>query len=235
MSKTIAAFAWCLLVAAAAHAGWVKSTKEVSVPVGRLARVPIEVDADESDYRILGENVDGFREYDPDARKLKLCVLGYESGTAYVVVVGQKGGKLLPPEIITVKVGNGPKPPPDPIPDPPPGPGPDADVVAMAVKLKEAANADKWGAANLKSLGVAFSACPRLVNDGLTSGRAFVMFNAVLKSILVEPVPAKVRAAYATELLWLPTDESHVLTADERAKLVKTFEKLTAACERAAK
>ena len=110
-----------LLAIASAVSGQVRGPAEVVVPVGRLASIPIVLDADESDYVILGANVDGLREYDPDPRKLRLRVIGYEAGIAYVVVSSQKAGKLQAVYVCKVIVGTGPGPVPPvpPNPDPP--------------------------------------------------------------------------------------------------------------------
>lgn len=102
----------------------VKGPREVAVPVGRLATVPLTVDGDESDYQILGTEVDAFREYTPDPKQIKLRVIGYQPGTAYVVVASQKGGKLQPLFTVTLTVtGTAPVPP-----TPPPGPTPNPPV-----------------------------------------------------------------------------------------------------------
>lgn len=235
MSKTIAAFAWCLLAVSTAFGGWVKVTKEVTVPVGRLARVPIEVDADETDYRILGESVDGFREFDPDPKKLKLVLVGYESGVAFVVVTGQKGGKLLPIEVVAVKVGN-PTPPPVP-PTPPPSPptpvDPDeAGLAKLADSIKAAAKESNWN--KLADLSLAYAVVTKLPRSGITAEKLFAAANTSIKS-LVDSVPPKVRAAIAVEFGWLPEDGAHTFSENEIERLVKTFDKISKACERASK
>lgn len=94
----------------------------VTVKVGRLATIPVVIDADEVEYAVLGDAVDAFREFDKDAKKLKIRVIGYEPGTGYVVVSGQKAGKLLPLIVVTVKVVGTPVPPVPPKPPVPPLP-----------------------------------------------------------------------------------------------------------------
>lgn len=113
-----------LLLLALPAAAQVKGPTEVSVAVGRLAAVPLTVDGDESDYQILGTEVDAFREYTPDPKQIRLRVIGYTPGTAFVVVASQKGGKLQPLHTVKVTVtGVVPPPPAPPGPTPPP-PGP---------------------------------------------------------------------------------------------------------------
>lgn len=116
-----------LAVPAAAQ---VKGPQDVTVPVGRLASVPLTVEGDESDYQVLGSDVDAFREYTPDPKQLRLRLIGYAPGTAYVVVASTKGGRLQPLYKVTVTVtGVGPVPPvppvpPGPVPPTPPEPAP---------------------------------------------------------------------------------------------------------------
>ena len=112
-----------LFVLAAAACAQVKGPTEITVPVGRLAAIPLTIEGDEADYAILGSELDGLREYDPDPKKLRLRVIGYSPGTAFVVVTSAKGGKLQPLFVVKVTVqGQGPQPQPVP-----PGPGPTPD------------------------------------------------------------------------------------------------------------
>ena len=128
----------CCALIGSAYGNWVKADKEVSVGVFDLAQVPIEVDADEFTYRIIGSCAKAFREYDPNPKKVSLQVLGREDGYAYIVVSGQKGGLLLPLDVIVVKVGKGtpnPNPKPDPTPEPGPGPKPEPTPSTKPVKF----------------------------------------------------------------------------------------------------
>lgn len=127
------------------------ATVEITIPVGRLTPVPLTVDADEFEYSILSATdrdglalAGGVREYDPDPKKLKLVVIGYGVGTAWVVVSSAKGGKLIPIQVVKLNIGPAPVPPgPDPKPPGPlppgPIPGPDAEFTAQ---LQAAFNAD---------------------------------------------------------------------------------------------
>jgi hypothetical protein len=107
-----------VLVAAVVPAPAQFEAQTVTIKVGRLATIPVTVDADDVDYVVLGDALDGFREFDRDAKRLKIRVIGYEPGTGYVVVTAIKGGKLIPLAVVTVKVTGAPVPPPTP-PDPP--------------------------------------------------------------------------------------------------------------------
>lgn len=136
-----------VLVLAGAVAGQVKGPPEVNVPVGRLASVPLQIDADESDYVILGTDVDAFREYDPDPKKLRLRLIGYAPGTSFVVVATQRAGKLQPLfQVRVVVTGANPVPPvppvpPGPTPDPTPPPGPTSPAKFVVVIVEETADA----------------------------------------------------------------------------------------------
>jgi hypothetical protein len=107
-----------VLVAAVVPAPAQFEAQTVTIKVGRLATIPVTVDADDVDYVVLGDALDGFREFDRDAKRLRIRVIGYQPGTGYVVVTAIKGGKLIPLAVVTVKVTGAPVPPPTP-PDPP--------------------------------------------------------------------------------------------------------------------
>lgn len=239
MSKTITAFALCVMVTAQAFGGWIKTDKEVALSVGRLARVPVEIDADEVEYRILGGNVDGFREYDPDPKKLRLCVLGYENGTAYIVIAGVKGGKLLAPEIIIIKVGGGVPPKPvDPKPDPKPVDPPTPDELSeFAKSIQNAAISVNWPKSMLADVALGYEVVAKASKDATNVEKMFSTAQALLKSILGEknPIPAAVRKVIASELTWVPTDGAHEFTAAEKERLTKTFLQIAEACKRASK
>jgi hypothetical protein len=130
----------CALLFAIPAAGQGRGPAEVTVPVGRLASVPVTVDADEADYLILGADCDGLREYDPDPKRLRLRVIGYSPGVAFVVVTAQKGGKLLLATVVKVTfLGTGPTPtPPGPTPPPvPPDPKPPAKDALWVVLIAD--------------------------------------------------------------------------------------------------
>lgn len=118
-----------VLVLAAAAPAQIKGPTEISTPVGRLAAVPLTIDGDQSDYAVLGTDVDAFREFTTDPAQLRLRVIGYAPGTAYVTVAAVKGGKLQPLFVVKVTI-TGPAPPPvPPGPTPvPPGPTPPTPV-----------------------------------------------------------------------------------------------------------
>src|SRR4051812_13038569 len=97
-------------VAPAAQAQ-VKGPSDITVAVGRLASVPLTVDGDESDYAVLGADVDAFREFTTDPKQIRLRVIGYAPGVAYVVVASQKGGKLQPVFVVKVTVTGAPPTP----------------------------------------------------------------------------------------------------------------------------
>lgn len=128
----------------------VKGPNEITVPVGRLSAIHLTIEGDEADYAILGSDLDGLREYDPDPKKLRLRVIGYSPGTAFVVVTSTKGGKLQPLFVVKVTItGRVPQshaatPDPGPKPDPPkldPAPIPVAKLYVVVVEeTKQAAN-----------------------------------------------------------------------------------------------
>lgn len=141
-------FLLSLCVACCALAGPIKGPTEISVGVGRLEAVPLEVDGDEITYVILGgDYFGGFREFS-DPKQFRFQVLGYANGTGYIVIGTQKAGKLQPLYTVKVTVGKGPQPPTpvDPVdPDSP-------EVITLATKISGAATFDKWHPDNLKAL-----------------------------------------------------------------------------------
>jgi hypothetical protein len=126
--------------------GQVKGPTEVDIVVGRLKQIPLTIEGDESDYKVLGKDVDALREYDPDPKKLKLRVIGYAPGIAYVVIASAKDGKLQPIHTITVTIG-GPAPPNPPGPTPPTPPVPPGPVDPFVAKLQAAFDKDTSDAA----------------------------------------------------------------------------------------
>lgn len=138
-----------LILTTVAHCQ-VRMPADATVQVGRLASVRIEVDADQVDYVVVGADVDAFREYDPQATTIRLRVIGYKPGVATVVVVGQKGGKLLPIGLtkITFEGNQPPLPPAPPGPNPPippsPPDNPDVDATLLGQLTAAKGNWQAW-------------------------------------------------------------------------------------------
>lgn len=95
---------------------------DITVPVGRLGLVVVDSGGKPVAYEVVGDNLDCFREYDPDPNKIRLRLVGYSTGTAYIVVgVAQdKSAPLL--ANCKVTIGNPPVPPVPPVPPTPPVP-----------------------------------------------------------------------------------------------------------------
>lgn len=221
-----------LALAAIPAAAQVRGPGDVTVQTGRLASVPLVIDGDESDYVVLGPDVDAFREYTTDPKQIRLRVIGYVPGVAYVTVASQKAGKLQP--LFTVKVtitGAGPSPgplPPPPVPDPTPDD-------PLAVSFRKAAADDKLTAAQLGKLASAFRVASTLKRETAADFQGGV--NALLKIAL----PAR------PEALWplvqaelrpldaiLPADQpDKVITDADRVKIQAVFTRLATAMEKA--
>lgn len=214
-------------------AAQVRGPSEVSVAVGRLASVPLTVDGDEATYMILGGDVDGFREYDPDPKRLQLRVIGYQPGVAHVVVASQKGGKLQPLAVVKITItGPAPVPPgPGPIPPSPIPPAPPADTLATAIGA--AAAKDGWPVAKLVDLATRFRAAARVVDGRQTVGD---MLGVVAVALAGEKTPPNVKAILSTELRALdallpPADVERTVTDAERSQVKALFIRLATACE----
>jgi hypothetical protein len=120
-----------LLLAASAAAQSVKLPDAVTVAPGRLAAVAVEYDGDDVRWRVSSD-LDVFREYDPDPRKIRLRVIGYAPGRYELSAVACKGGKLSDFAACVITVGS-PAPPPPP---PPPTP---SQKVAWVIVVEETA------------------------------------------------------------------------------------------------
>ncbi len=122
--KHLLALAALVLLPLLAHAQSVKLPAEVKVQPGRLASVTIEYDGDDLKWTTPSE-LDVFREYDPDAKKIRLRLIGYAQGKYHVHAVACKGGKLSDFATCVIIIGDpAPTPPTPPNPPDPPTPDP---------------------------------------------------------------------------------------------------------------
>ncbi len=101
----------------------VRLPAELKVERGRLVALTVEYDGDDVKW-IMPKELDAFREYDPDPRKIRLRLLAPAStkdGMYDLIAIAVKGGKLSEFARCVLVVGKGPDPtpPPDP-PDPSP-------------------------------------------------------------------------------------------------------------------
>jgi hypothetical protein len=109
----------CLLCSATVRGQTVTLPEKVLIPNGRLGSVPIVYEGDDVKWTASPE-LDVFREYDADPKKIRLRVMAHQDGVYYVKAIACKGGKMSEFATCDVVVGvPGPKPP-----DPGPGPGP---------------------------------------------------------------------------------------------------------------
>ncbi len=90
---------------------------KIEVKTGRMASVTIKSDGKTTSYTVVpNENLDIFREYDPDPSVIKLRLLSYTNGTFYIVATTTLNDKI-DTKVCTVTVGLATPVPP--IPDPP--------------------------------------------------------------------------------------------------------------------
>lgn len=105
-----------LVSVAVAGGQTVTAPKEVTAPVGRLATIVVQSDGADTKY-FADDGLDVFREYDPDAKTIRLRVVGYTAGKYYLRAITCRDNKLSDPVTVTVVIG-GAKPD-DPVkPDP---------------------------------------------------------------------------------------------------------------------
>lgn len=131
---------------------------KVEVKPGRLATVTIDWVGDDLKW-VAPEEVDVFREYDPDPKKVRLRLLGYTSGKFRLLAVAAKGGKLSEFAVCQIMVGDEPTPtPPGPTPPGPTPPGPTPTPAPIPVDgfrvlmLYESAEAAKYPASQVAAL-----------------------------------------------------------------------------------
>ena len=112
----------CFLAAVSCAAGQtVKLPTEVKVAPGRLAAILVEWDGDDLRWDVPPE-LDCFREYDPDPKRVRLRLVGYAPGKYRLLAVSCKAGKLS--EFVSCAILVGDAPPPTPPGPQPPGPTP---------------------------------------------------------------------------------------------------------------
>lgn len=201
----------------------VKGPSDVSVQVGRLASVPLSIDGDEADYVVLGTDVDAFREYSQDPKQIKLRVIGYAPGMAYVVVASTKGGKLQPLfKVVVTVVGSQPGPPLPPSPEPS---DPEVRKFASAMKLA-GSGFSKWA-----ELGGGLEACRGVAEAARTTGEFVVAAKATLKSSMgADLIPDGVKRILSDETSKnIPEEADAEWDASIRQKVKDMYKKLGAA------
>jgi hypothetical protein len=103
---------------------------KIEAKTGRLATVTIKTTAKETKWIIVpSDNIDQFREFDPDPAIIRLRFLPYQDGAYTLVVAGALADKETIRTCTITAKGGLPPPPPVPPPGPPdpgpsPGPGP---------------------------------------------------------------------------------------------------------------
>ncbi len=233
---TTLVFALAALPASAQFTG----PAEVSVKPGRLASITITADADEATYKLIGDSFDGFREFDElGAKRLRIRVLGYSNGVGYLIVSGEKGGKLLPLFVCKITVGEPDPPVPPKPPDPPKPPVPPDPPVPpndpLAALIRVAAAIDNASPATLQTIADGFRSA------AIVSARATTAVE--LQKVVIEAMtsavgklPLRVKGVLNDELRALdaimpPDKPDAALTAANRATAKALFLKLATACE----
>lgn len=156
------ALAALLLFAGTLQAQSVKLPAEVKVATGRMAAVAIDYDGDAIQWDTPPE-LDCFREYDPDPKKVRLRFIGYVPGKYRLLAIACKGSKLSDFAACSIIVGE-PGPTPPPVPPTPIPPAPiDALLQDVQLEYDRSGDADKRQA--LDFLAIIFGAAKESVND----------------------------------------------------------------------
>ncbi len=232
MSKTVAALA-ALLVGVASATAQITGPAEAKIKAGRLGTIIVNVDADETAYKLEGDTFDAFREFDDvGSKRLRIRVLGYDPGVGYLTVAGIKGGKLLPLYTCKITIGDGPAPGPvPPVPVPPTPPVPPLDPLAKSIR--DAAKADNASPAVLQTIADGFRSAVILSSRATTAQQ--LQDVASLKTA-VGTLPPTVKGVLNGELRALdatiPPDKPDAeLTGEQRTTAKTLFLKLATACE----
>jgi len=159
---------------------------KVEVKNGRMASVTIKSDGKATNYVALpNDNLDIFREYDPDPTVIKLRLLSYTNGTYYIVANTTLNDKITTKTCVVQVGGPAPVPvPPDikPIPVPP---GPDAQLLKN-LKAVYAADSSSDKETELEALIALYEQGSTFVKtraDLKTYGQVWTAFSEVAKTL----------------------------------------------------
>ncbi len=203
--------------------------KVVTQP-GRLASVTIKSDGKATSYVVLpSENLDIFREYDPDPTVIKLRLLSYANGTFYIVANTTLNDKIASKTCV-VQVGDplvipDPKKPDNPV-------NPDAQLLK---NLKAVYAADSSLAKNveLHALTALYDQGAVFVNtraDLKTYGQVWTAFKDVAKTLGCNGKLIAVQQLILNEmqLAGIPMSPADGATAVDKAKLVPQLQRIAA-------
>lgn len=226
-----------LFLAATAQGQTVTLPKEVSIPTGRLGSVSITWDGTDCKWNVPPE-LDAFREYEPDAKVIRLRLMGNVPGRYRLFAVAAKDGKLSDFATCTIIIGEAPPVPPGPEPKPP-GPTPDPAPIPVAglrvLIVEETGERSKLPANQALILGSTVirswlnSACAKGA-DGKTP--EYRIFDKDVSLAAESKVWQDAMARPRTQVPWLIISNGKTgyegalpATVDETLALLKKFEK----------
>ena len=170
-----------LLLVPTAFGQTISVEDKVEVKNGRMASVTIKSDGKATNYvAVPHENLDIFREYDPDPTVIKLRLLSYTNGTYYIVASTTLNDKITTKTCI-VQVGPA-TPGPNPVPPPP---LPDAQLIKN-MKAVYAADSSSEKETELEALIALYEQGSTFVKtrqDLKTYGQVWTAFSEVAKTL----------------------------------------------------
>lgn len=203
-----------LALAGECQAQRVSLPPELKIEPGRMGAIKVEWEGDDVKW-VASPSVDVFREFDPDSKIVRLRIIGYERGTAEVLAVACKGGKLSDIAVCRIVVGATPVPPPGPTPDEP---------LAKAIREAFALETGTDRLRQARTLGSIYRAGAETAKlERVTTWLQLfeIMRDAAAIEGLADKLP-KVRAAIAAHLsALLPVDPAAPLT--DRAVASRAF------------
>lgn len=187
---------------------------KVITKAGRMASVNIKSNGKTTIWIVLpSENIDVFREYDPDLGVIKLRLLSYSNGTFYIVATTTLHDKITT-KTCTVIVGDAPVPPPPP-----------EDQLAKNLKAVYAADPSLAKEVELDALIALYeqgSVFVKTRQDLKTYGQVWTAFSDVAKTLGCSKKLVAVQQLIANEmqLAGIPTSPSDGNLVVDKTKLV---------------
>ena len=203
----------------------VKMPAEVKIPPGRLASIVIESNGKLTKFGCLSPEVDIFREYDPDAGKIRVRVIAYTPGKYAIYAYTAQGDVPSDMTVCWLTVGEPDKPVP-PVPPVPPAP---ADPLTLALKAAYKADLDD-GKAKPEYLAAVEAVFRQASTDGLSSVGQFkdLLSRAIASKALMPPGSMPRVSAEVTKFLKdnLPADGLTQFTPELRKQVSASCLKL---------
>ena len=234
--RLLSVLAACLMAAASGFAAdpppavlpAVKMPAEIKITPGRLASIVIESNGKVTKFGCLSPEVDLFREYDPEANKIRVRVIAYTPGKYAIFAYTAMGDVPSEPAVCWLTVGDPPPPVP---PTPPTPPAPPAPTDPLTVALQAAYKADlAAGKAKPEYLAAVEAVFRQASPEGLATVGQFkeLLARAIASQAIMPKGMMPAVSAEVTKFIKdnLPSDGLVAFTPELREKAQKACAKL---------